>query len=297
MLIYEYPLCLTASIVSNNSRTDTLDLIFGECTDPLGFNEEDCQGCYCQPYIMSDKFVYQIRNNVFEDEGVTSLDIYSVENVFIANVPIFESTSYLTEQGAFTNILFNMSELNILAETGCFKVQVTFSDSTYMSEPFCLISLDTNCDSCEEPTLLFCSEYNYMDCNNTIYSSKVFHNASSFPTFEYSNCMRLKAVLERKTIAEENTYDEINTSLSTRIVHTKSKTIDQYELRIWGIPEWQVDRIKAVLAGKNLNITATNGRVYRLQVKSGFEKGNDKGTLWFPVVKLEKSCEIINKNC
>ena len=32
-------------------------------------------------------------------------------------------------------------------------------------------------------------------------------------------------------------------------------------------------------------------------VKSGFEKGVNVGSLWFPVIKLEKSCQKVLKNC
>ena len=289
MIIKTYPLCLVGEEVSNNSRTERLELIFGNCGTALGFNETDeCGACYCQPYIEGDKFIYQIPLSSYD--VVTRVDLFTLDSAFIANVPLFDATSLLTEFGAFTNIEFNMDTLNTLAETYCFRVQVRYGDTTYMSEPFCKVK-------CEEPTLLFCSDYNNKDCNGTIYNYTVIHNASTIPAVVYSNCMRLKAVIERKGVAEENTYDEINTTLSSRIVHTKSKTIDQYELRIWGIPEWQVDRIKAVLAGKNMTITAVNGRIYTLQVKSGFEKDNERGSLWFPVVKLERSCEIINKNC
>lgn len=289
MIIHTYPLCLLGTETSNDSRTERLQLIFGDCARVLGFNEEDeCGACYCQPFIDGDKFIFQIPLESYD--VVDSVDLYTLDEVFIANVPLFDATSLLTEFGAFTNLEFDMSTYSTLAGVDCFKVQVTYGDTTYMSGGFCKVQ-------CEEPTLLFCSDYNKKDCNGTIYNFSVIHNASTLPAVVYSNCMRLKAVIERKGVAEENTYDEVNTSLSSRIVHTKSKTIDQYELRIWGIPEWQVDRIKAVLAGKNLTITATNGRIYTLQVKSGFEKGNEKGSLWFPIVKLEKSCEIINKNC
>jgi hypothetical protein len=289
MIIHTYPLCLVGTETSNDSRTERLQLIFGDCARVLGFNEEDeCGACYCQPFIDGDKFIFQIPLESYD--VVKSVDLYTLDEVFIANVELFDATSLLTEFGAFTNLEFDMSTYSTLAGVDCFKVLVSYTDIRYMSGGFCKVQ-------CNEPTLLFCSDYTKKDCNGTIYNFSVIHNASTLPAVVYSNCMRLKAVIERKGVAEENTYDEVNTSLSTRIVHTKSKTIDQYELRIWGIPEWQVDRIKAVLAGKNLTITAPNGRIYTLQVKSGFEKGNEKGSLWFPIIKLEKSCEIINKNC
>jgi hypothetical protein len=293
MLIYQYPLCSTSSLVSNNSRTERLSLLFGTCANSLGFNEEvDCLGCYCQPYIDGDKFIVQLNTNVYQTEltgYVTDLD-----NNVISNVLDIVWTSLLTEYGAFINVELDMDMLNLLAGQDCFKVYIKTRDindntSIWYSVPFCRLN-------CDEPSVLICSDYTKRDCNNTIYSYSVIHNASSIPAVVYSNCFRLKGVLEKRSVAIENTYDELETSLSTRVVHTKSKSIDQYELRIWGIPDWQVDRLKAVLGGTTLTIKQNN-RTYTLEVKSGLEKNTEIGNLWYPVIKLEKSCQKTLKSC
>ena len=290
MLIYEYDLCDTGSLVSNNSRTERLPILFGNCSNKLGFNEDvDCFGCYCQPYIDGDKFIIQLPTDIYYESP--NFSVTTLENEFIAYInSIVTSTSLLTEYGAFINIELDMDLISAEAGTDCFKVLVKFSDSSlFYTAPYCKMK-------CDEPSVLICSDYTKKDCNGTIYTYQVIHNASSIPAVVYSNCFRLKGELEKRSIGVENTYDEIATSLSTRVVHTKTKIIDQYDLRIWGVPEWQVERLKAVLGGTNLTIEQ-NGRKLSLEVKSGFEKGVNVGSLWFPVIKLEKSCQKVLKNC
>jgi len=282
MIIYTYPLCSAGSVVSNNSRTERLKLRFGTCSSPLGFDEEiKCGSCYCQPFIDGDKFVYQIQTDTYK--VVSNLKVYSIDNIFIANVPIFTAVSIYSNYGTYSNIEFDMSVLNALAGTDCFKIQVNYADESYMSEPFCKIV-------CNE-SILICSDYNKKDCNGTIYKADVIHNASGFLPV-YSNCMRLRGTLEYNGVDLENTYEEVTTTVSNRVVHAKSKINDVYELRIWGIAEWQVTRLRAVLSGLNLSI---NGDTYILD--SGFTKGVSIGSLWYPVIKLRKTCELFNKSC
>jgi hypothetical protein len=289
MLIYQYPLCSTSSLVSNNSRTERLSLLFGTCANSLGFNEEvDCLGCYCQPYIDGDSFIYQIHTDIFQTDEI-DVKILDLDGNVLSVVTDMEYTALLTEFGAFINFVFNMDILALQAGQDCFKVYIKTQQGISVSVPFCRLK-------CDEPSVLICSDYTKRDCNNTIYSYSVIHNASSIPAVVYSNCFRLKGVLEKRSVAIENTYDELETSLSTRVVHTKSKSIDQYELRIWGIPDWQVDRLKAVLGGTTLTIKQNN-RTYTLEVKSGLEKNTEIGNLWYPVIKLEKSCQKTLKSC
>jgi len=289
MIIYNYPLC-TAPFTSNLSRTERLKLRFADCPHNLGFDEtQGClASCYCQPYIEGDSFTYQI---IHSDSNVlpVSINVYLIDGSDMG-VIVLDYTGFNNEYGYQTNIVFDMDAISLFAGADCFKVQVNFAVETYMSEPFCKVK-------CNSSSILLCSDYVRKDCNGVVFSFDSDFFVFPTPEVSMSNCMRLKAVLEKTSVAVENTYEEISTSLISRYRQTKGKIIDQYELRVWDIPEWQVKRLQALLAGTNLTLTDSNGDVYNLQVRGGFDKGNATGSNWFPVIKLEGICQTFNKRC
>ena len=284
MIIYEYDTCVSQT--SNNSRTDRIPILFGSCGNSLGFNEEiDCLDCFCQPYIDGDKFIYQIQTDVFQS---TFESVVVVNGVEVGSVEL-EYTSLLTNFGAFVNIEFDMDVISLVANSDCFKVNIVMEDSTiFESTTFCRLA-------CDEPSFLISSDYKGKDCNGTIYSYSVIHNASG-GTIPYSNSIRFKGDIELRSIAIENTYEEINTTQNDSVVHTKSKLIDQFDLRVWGVPEWQIKILKSILGGLNLKVIKGN-REYSVEVKGSFDKGPEKGNLWYPTIKLEKICTKILNNC
>ena len=182
-----------------------------------------------------------------------------------------------------------MSDMATVAGADCFRLQFVYDFESYMSEPYCLIQ-------CTESSVLICSDYDNIDCNNRVWSYSTDYYTTPGTIVPMSNCIRLKAVVDYKEVAIENTYLEVDTTISSITKHTKSRMIESKELNVWKIPQWQVQNLKAILGGKNLRITIGTDTQY-YQVKGGFTKGNDNSSMWFPTIKLEKICQIFNKSC
>jgi hypothetical protein len=292
MLIYQYPICVMLN--SNNSATERVKVPIGFCATNLGFNHTPlCNECYCQPYELTDRFTTQL-SLVTGTQELIRIDIYSQDGSTLLgaltdDVLDWQSTSSFNEFGSQSTTSYLMSTIRDKVEVDCFRITFVYEFEEYMSEPYCLVK-------CEEPTILICSDYDILDCNDKVWGYNTDYYTTPGTVTPMNNCMRLNAVLDYHETDIQNEYVTIDTSISSVTKHTKSKLIDSIELRVWGIPEWQVKLLKAVLGGKNLRITV-NGETQYYQVKGGFNKGNTISSMWFPVIQLEQVCQIFNKSC
>jgi hypothetical protein len=283
-------MCSVASATSNNSATERLSVPLGNCATNIGFNHDVlCGECYCQPYLITDTFTTQL-SLFYGTQDLIRIQIFSADGLTIlANTTTFNSTTSWNEYGVQSTTSFLMSDMATLAGTDCFRLKFVYDFESYMSEPYCLIQ-------CTESSVLICSDYDNLDCNNRVWSYSTDYYTTPGTITPMSNCIRLKAVVDYKEVAIENTYLEVDTTISSITKHTKSRMIENKELNVWKIPQWQVQNLKAILGGKNLSITIGTDTQY-YQVKGGFTKGNDNSSMWFPTIKLEKVCQIFNKSC
>jgi len=288
MLIYTYPMCATPT--SNFSATERVKVPLGNCANNLGFNHTPlCNECYCQPFELTDTFTTQI-SLFYGTQELIRIDIYSSDgSTLIGTTTTFDSTSSFNEFGSQSTTRYLMSDIRDEIEVDCFRLKFIYEFEEYMSEPYCLVK-------CDEPTILICSDYDILDCNDRVWGYNTDYYTTPGDVVPMNNCIRLSAVMEFGETDIQNEYVVIDTSISSVTKHTKSKLIDATELRVWAIPEWQVYNLKAILGGKNLRITA-NGETKYYQVKGGFNKGNTISSMWFPVIKLEQVCQIFNKSC
>lgn len=288
MLIYTYPMCSTTT--SNLSSTEILSVPLGSCIKNNGFNHDpNCGECYCQPYIDGDIFTIQLI--IPRIEQLDRIDIYDLNGNLLGSQGFTggQSVTIWNEYGVQSTTQIEMSELRNIAGVDCFYLNFIYDTVSYRSEPYCLLK-------CNESSVLICSTYDRVDCNGKVWG----YNNELYKTpgidVPMNNCIRLKAVLELNDAAIENTYEEVDTTISSIVKHTKSKMTEVRDLRIWSVAEWQVLNIKSILGGKSLSVENQSGKDY-YQVKGGLAKNNDKSSMWFPIVKLEKICQIFNKTC
>lgn len=287
-LIFTYPGCV--GNVSNQSRTERVTLRLAQCVDSGGWNHTPlCLECYCQPYLEDDVFTFQI--GLPYDQLFVSMKIYDLDGNYL-NAIIPDHTTYWDIYGVQSNVKLDMGIVLAAAGTPCFRVELNYSDNSYMSEAFCPVL-------CDQETVLIYSDYDNIDCNGRVFDFSDAYSSFPLPAIATRNAIRLVATLEYSGVNIENTYNEIDTSISSRIVQTKSKNINVYQLRVWGIPAWQVKHLSAILSGKNLVVqegnNSSDAQIY--QVKGGFDKGVKTGNLWFPIIQLEQQCNIFNKAC
>lgn len=288
MIIYTYPMCSTTT--SNRSATERVSIPLGTCVNNLGFNHTpNCNECYCQPYIDGDLFTIQL--NLSKVEELLRIDIYDLNNTLVGTLSYAsgQSVTIWNEYGVQSTTQIEMSELRGIAGIDCFRLNFVYTSVSYMSEPYCLLT-------CNESSALICSTYDRVDCNNRVWGYNTEYYKTPGRDVPMNNCIRLKAVLEFTDNAIENTYEEVDTTISSIVRHTKSKLTEIRDFRIWSVPEWQIKNIKSILGGKNLSVDYNNNLDY-YQVKGGLTKNNDKSSMWFPNVKLEKVCQIFNKSC
>ena len=290
MLIYTYPMCSVASATANDSATERLSVPLGNCATNIGFNHDVlCGECYCQPYILTDTFTTQLSLH-YGSQELLRIDVYSADGAtLLGSTTTFNSTTSFNEYGVQSTTQFLFSDIRDVTTENCYRLQFVYDFEAYMSEPYCLIQ-------CTESSVLICSDYDNIDCNNRVWSYSTDYYTTPGTIVPMSNCIRLKAVVDYKEVAIENTYLEVDTTISSITKHTKSRMIESKELNVWKIPQWQVQNLKAILGGKNLRITIGTDTQY-YQVKGGFTKGNDNSSMWFPTIKLEKICQIFNKSC
>lgn len=289
MLIYTYPMCVTPT--STNSATERVKVPISNCAKNIGF-DEDC-GClskYCQLYKDEDVFTVQL----YLQNGLQTLirtDIYDLNDTLVATLDYgvgSNTKSIWNEYGVQSTTLLNMHELREKGAVDCFYLDFIFDEEHYVSAPYCLVG-------CEEKSFLISSTYNTIDCNNRVWNYNILYDEDTNNIVPMSNEIRLKGVLEFNAVGIDNVYEEVDTSISTRRVHTKSSRVNNYDLRVWRVAEWQVKNISAILGGTDLKITDDNGSAF-YECKSGFQK-NAQGSDWFPVIQLQQTCSISNKNC
>jgi len=288
---------MCGSQTSNSSSTERVSLPLGICGINLGFNHNPlCDECYCQPYELTDTFTTQLSLAGGVQE-LLRIEIYSTDKTTLLGtlaIGDFNSTTCFNEYGVQSTTSYLMSDCRDKANSDCFRLNFVYDSEEYMSEPYCKVQCSQY--ECEPSTLLICSDYDVLDCNNRVWGFSSNYYTTSGDIVPMSNCIRLEAVCEFKNTDVKNDYVVIDTSISSVTKQTKTNIIDAIELRVWEIPEWQAKNLRAILGGKNLRITI-NGETKYYQAKSGFSKENDISNMWFPVIKLEQSCQIFNKTC
>lgn len=283
-------MCVTP--VSNFSATERVKVPIGSCANNLGYDEPcGCLSKYCQLYKDTDTFVTQL----YLTNGLQTLiriDIYkSTTGSYVGTVPYgvgSNTKSIWNEYGVQSTTLIDMGAIRTLAGADCFYLDYIYTSEHYVSAPYCLVG-------CEEKSFLISSDYTTIDCNNRVWNYNILYDEDGNNIVPMSNQIRLKGVLEFNAVGIDNVYEEVDTSISTRRVHTKSSRVNNYDLRVWRVAEWQVKNISAILGGTNLKITDDNGSAF-YECKSGFQK-NAPGSDWFPVIQLQQTCSIFNKNC
>lgn len=291
MLIYTYPMCADAPAQANNSATERVKVPLGNCFDNLGF-DEDC-GClskYCQLYKDTDTFTTQL----YLASGLQTLiriDIYDLNSVLVGTIAYgvgSNTKSIWNEYGVQSTTLIDMGAIHTEAGVDCFYLKYVYTSESYESAPYCLVG-------CEEKSILISSTYNTIDCNNRVWNYNILYDEDGNNIVPFSNEIRLKGVVDFNSVGIENTYEEADTSISVRRIHTKSTRTNQFDLRIWRTAEWQVRNLSSILGGTNLTIKDDTG-TSQYECKSGFEKGN-MGSDWFPSIQLQQVCSLFNKNC
>lgn len=289
MLIYTYPMCGVA--VSNTTSTERVKVPIGNCANNLGFDEPcDCMSSYCQLYKDTDTFTIQLslQNGL---QTLIRIDIYDLDNNLVASKPyglLTNTKSIWNEYGVQSTTLIDMGGLHDIAGVDCFYLDFIYDNEHYVSAPYCLVK-------CEDKSFLISSTYTSIDCNNKVWNYQTLYDEDANSIVPMSNEIRLKGSLNFIARSGENVYEEADTSITTRRIHTKSTQIYEYELRGWSIPEWQVKLLSAILGGSDLKITDEKGSAL-YETNGGFSK-NAMGSDWFPLIKLQQVCSIFTKNC
>jgi hypothetical protein len=264
----------------------------------LGLDENaDClicnEGQYCQPYIDSDRFSYQIVSNHYNEPK--RIEFYDLEANIIFYTSDYYEFSWCKKDNVYTiNISLNMGaviDAQPLINFDCFFVKLVFDDLFVVEEvevntqPYCKVK-------CEELSIVIESTYNSYDCNGIRYKS-VADCDDSDGTLLYSNQMRLKGNFYY------NSYS-MDTTVSDRFNSLVKRSEDFYLFECYDqLPEWVVRKFKSCIMGQDVRVLFYKGDTLikdyqNLIIRKGTEKNNDSGVKWTLKQEFSKICEVNN---
>ena len=270
----------------------------------LGLNENaDClickEGQYCQPYIDTDRFTFQLVSNHVNEPN--RIEFYDLTGNIIFYTSNFYEWSWCEKDNVYTiNLSVNMEDLitnKPLLPLDCFYIKIIFdelfiplTEYEVITQPFCKIK-------CDEFSIEIDSIYNKYDCNGSRYESITNKPVGTCNTHSggltYANRIRLKGMFYYDNYSMDTTISDTFYTLNKKVEDTYIfESHDQ-------LPEWMVRKFKACIMGDSVMVRLYKGDTLisehqNLIVKKGTNKNNENGLKWTLRQEFSKICEISN---
>lgn len=264
----------------------------------LGLDENaDClickEGQYCQPFIDSDRFSFQIVSNHYND--LKRIEFFDMDANIIYYTSDYYEYSWCEKDNVYTiNMSINMAEIidnNPLINFDCFYISMVFDDLfveeeiNVLTQPYCKML-------CDQLSIVIDSLYKNYDCNGTRYKS-MDDCDSSFGTLMYTNAMRLKGNFYFNSFSMDTTVSDTFSSLVKRV--EDFYIFECHDL----LPEWVVRKFKSCVMGNDVRVLFYKGNTLisdnqNLLVRKGVENSNDGGIKWVLKQEFSKICEVNN---